>query len=151
MLYRVDSYTLEYIETEDKYYISFLDSVNQDCKIEIEKEIFEIYMNSRKAYTKIKNETSRYLEHTKLTEEEIHNKAIYKNETAEDVAMRNIQKEKMKIALKKLTDTQYRRIELHIIDEVSVRDIAKLENVQKSQIEKSLKLGLKKLKKFFYK
>lgn len=41
MRYEVDSYTLEYVEDEDKYYISFRDSVEQDCRIEIDKDIFE--------------------------------------------------------------------------------------------------------------
>ena len=55
MEYKVDSYTLEYIEDEDKYYISFEDSAKQECRIEIEKEIFDIYMKSKKSYIKIKN------------------------------------------------------------------------------------------------
>ena len=54
MQYEVDSYTLEYIEEEDKYYISFRDSAEQDCKLEIDKEIFDTYMKSKKAYIKIK-------------------------------------------------------------------------------------------------
>lgn len=44
MQYEVDSYTLEYMENEDKYYISFVDSVEHECRIEIDKEIFDIYM-----------------------------------------------------------------------------------------------------------
>ncbi len=58
MQYKVDNYTLEYIEDEDKYYISFTDSVEQECRIEIEKEIFDTYIKSKRAYIKIKNETS---------------------------------------------------------------------------------------------
>ena len=75
MEYEVDSYTLEHINIngQNKYYLSFKDSVDQDCKIEIEKEIFDAYMTSRKAYTKIKNETSRHLEHLPLSEIEIYN------------------------------------------------------------------------------
>lgn len=88
MQYEVDSYILEYIETEDKYYISFLDSAKHNCRIEIEKEIFDAYMNSRKAYTKIKNETMRHLEHLNLSEENIHNRAFYKVESAENVFIR---------------------------------------------------------------
>ena len=57
MRYEVDSYTLEYVEDEDKYYISFRDSVEQDCRIEIDKDIFDTYTNSKKTYIKIKNET----------------------------------------------------------------------------------------------
>ena len=49
MQYEVDSYTLEYMEDENKYYISFVDSAEQDCRIQIDKEIFNTYMKSKKA------------------------------------------------------------------------------------------------------
>ena len=60
-----------------------------------------------------------------------------------------LEKEKVNEALKDLTSTQFRRIDLHIVNEITIRDVAKLEKVQKSQIQKSLELGLKKIKKFF--
>ena len=60
-----------------------------------------------------------------------------------------MEKEKLNEALKNLTDIQLRRIELHIVNEITIRDLAKLEKVQKSQIQKSLQLSLKKIKKFF--
>ncbi|MBP3254918.1 MAG: sigma-70 family RNA polymerase sigma factor [Clostridia bacterium] len=149
MQYKVDSYILEYIESEDKYYISFLDSANQECKIEIEKEIFDIYMNSRKAYTKIKNETSRHIGNSKSINELLYNDLFPSEESTEDTAIKNIESEKVRIALNSLTDAQHRRLELHIINEITIRDIAKLEKVQKSQIQKSLKSGIKNFKKFF--
>ena len=148
MKYRVDSYILEYIENENKYYISFLDSANQECRIEIDKEIFDIYMSSKKSYVKIKNETSRYIEQSELTEEDIYNRAKYKVKDAEEIFIDNLEREKLRKAKEKLTDTQIRRLELHIVDEVTIRDLAKLENVRKNQIEKSIQLGIKKLKKF---
>ncbi len=151
MQYEVDSYTLEYIENEDKYYISFTDSAEHECRIEIDKEIFDIYMNSKKSYIKIKNETSRHLEQSILTEEDVYNRAFNPAESVEEIVIKNIDKEKMKQALKDLTEAQYRRIDLHIVNEITIRDVAKLEKVQKRQIEKSLQLGLKKIKKFFEK
>ena len=57
----------------------------------------------------------------------------------------------MQQALQNLTETQYRRIDLHIVNDITIRDIAKLEKVKKKQIEKSLQLGLKKIKKIFEK
>ena len=149
MQYKVDSYTLEYIEDENKYYISFIDSAKQNCRIEIDKEIFDTYMNSKKAYIKIKNEASRFLEQSELTEEDIYNRAKFKGKNTEEVFMDNMEKEKIKQAKEKLTDTQIRRLELHIIDEITIRDLAKLEKVRKNQIEKSIQLGIKKFKKFF--
>lgn len=149
--YEVDSYTLEYIEDEDKYYISFVDSAEQDCRIQIDKEIFDTYMKSKKAYTKIKNETSRYLEHSSLTDEEIYKRAFDPVESVEETVIKNIERKKVNQAMQNLTEVQYRRIDLHIVNEITIRDLAKIEMVQKKQIEKSLQLGLKKIKKFFEK
>lgn len=95
MQYELDSYTLEYIEDEDKYYISFIDSAEQDCRIEIDKEIFDTYMKSKKAYIKIKNETSRHIEQSDLTEEQIYSRAFKQTESAEDEAIKNIEKQKI--------------------------------------------------------
>ena len=72
-------------------------------------------------------------------------------ESVEETVIKNIEKEKVNEALKDLTSTQFRRIDLHIVNEITIRDVAKLEKVQKSQIQKSLELGLKKIKKFFKK
>lgn len=151
MQYKVDSYTLEYVESEDKYYISFIDSVNQDCRIEIDKEIFYAYLKSKKNYVKIKNETNRHLEQSELTDEEIYNRAFETGDSIEDTVMKNIEKEKIQQALNELTEAQHRRIELHIVNEITIRDIAQLEKVRKKQIEKSLQIGLKKIKKIFEK
>lgn len=151
MQYEVDSYTLEYIEDEDKYYISFLDSAEQECRMEIDKEIFDTYLKSKKAYVKIKNETSRHFEQSILTEEDMYKRRLNPTQSVEETVIKNIEKEKINKALQTLTETQYRRIDLHIINNITIRDVAKLEKVQKRQIEKSLQLGLKKIKKFFEK
>lgn len=151
MQYEVDSYTLEYNENENKYYISFIDSAKKECKLEIEKEIFDIYMKSKKAYIKIKNETSRHIEHLDLSEEQLYNRSISNIESTEDKVIKNMEKQKMNEALKELTDIQLRRMELHIINEITIRDLAKLEKVQKKQIQKSLELSFKKIKNFFEK
>lgn len=151
MQYEVDSYTLEYNENENKYYISFIDSARKECKLEIEKEIFDIYMKAKKAYIKIKNETSRHIEHLDLSEEQLYNRSISNIESTEDKVIKNIEKQKVNEALKELTDIQLRRMELHIINEITIRDLAKLEKVQKKQIQKSLELSFKKIKNFFEK
>ena len=140
-----------YKSDEDKYYISFIDSVNQECRIEIDKEIFYAYLKSKKNYIKIKNETNRHLEQSELTDEEIYNRAFEKEESIEETVMKDIEKEKMQQALKNLTEVQQRRIELHIVNNITIRDIAQLEKVRKKQIEKSLQIGLKKIKKIFEK
>lgn len=149
MQYLVDTYTLEYLENENKYFISFKDSVENDCKIEISREIFEEYMISKRAYKKVQNEFDRHQEQSEQSEITLYKRSIEKVKSAEEQYIENISKEKLKIAEKELTETQMRRIELHFIDKITIRDLAKMENVRKKQIEKSIQLGLKKLKKFF--
>lgn len=148
MQYEIDNYMLEYIEAENKYYISFLDSVNNRCRIEITEEIFETYMAYKKYNTKNENNTRRHIEYLDLTEEQIYNKVLYHPKSLEDDYLQSIENIKIEKALNTLTDTQYRRLMLHSINNYSIRDIAKMEGVTKNQIEKSIKLANKKIKNF---
>ena len=69
MQYDVDTYKLEYIEETEQYYISFKDSVENDCRIEISKDIFEAYITSKKSYIKVKNQKDRHEEPGNRSEE----------------------------------------------------------------------------------
>ncbi|MCI8519283.1 MAG: sigma-70 family RNA polymerase sigma factor [Clostridia bacterium] len=148
MEYKVDSYTLEYIEDEDKYYISFEDSAKQECRIEIEKEIFDIYMSSKKAYIKIKNETSRHLEHSLLSEVDIYKRAFEKSNNVVDIIMQKLESEKLQAALNKLTKEQRRRILLYYDYQLTMEEIALIEKCSKQSVQESIRWGMKKLKKF---
>ena len=148
MEYKVDSYTLEYIEDEDKYYISFEDSAKQECRIEIEKEIFDIYMSSKKAYIKIKNETSRHLEHSLLSEVDIYKRAFEKSNNVVDIIMQKLESEKLQAAFNKLTKEQRRRILLYYDYQLTMEEIALIEKCSKQSVQESIKWGMKKLKKF---
>ena len=148
MEYKVDSYTLEYIEDEDKYYISFEDSAKQECRIEIEKEIFDIYMKSKKSYIKIKNETSRHLEHSLLSEVDIYKRAFEKSNNVVDIIMQKLESEKLQAAFNKLTKEQRRRILLYYDYQLTMEEIALIEKCSKQSVQESIKWGMKKLKKF---
>ena len=97
MQYEVDSYILEYDENNDKYYISFIDSVKQTCRMEITKDIFDAYINSRKSYIKVGNEFSRHIEHLNLNENELYKKSFKKEDTVEEIVLKNIDNEKLKM------------------------------------------------------
>ena len=148
MEYKVDSYTLEYIEDADKYYISFEDSAKQECRIEIEKEIFDIYMKSKKSYIKIKNETSRHLEHSLLSEVDIYKRAFEKSNNVVDIIMQKLESEKLQAALNKLTKEQRRRILLYYDYQLTMEEIALIEKCSKQSVQESIRWGMKKLKKF---
>lgn len=149
MKFIIDSYELEYIEDENKYYISFKDSVNNECKMEIEKEIFDTYLISNKKRVSQRNENQRHIEPSNLTDVEIYHKAFNKPDSLEDEVMRRLDIEELNEAKKTLTETQLKRIELNIYKGISIRKLANIEGVRKSTIEKSIYKGFEKIKNFF--
>lgn len=148
MQYEVDEYIVEHIEETDKYYIYFKDSVNNECKIEIDKKIYDAYMESKKAYIRIKKQNTRYVEQSEQTELSLYTKAFLKTNSIEDEFIRKIEWEKLNKAKQCLTEKQRRRIELHIEENKTIPEIAKIEGVCRTKIDKSIAQGLKKLKIF---
>ena len=148
MQYEVDEYIVEHIEETDKYYIYFKDSVNNECKIEIDKKIYDAYMESKKAYIRIKNQNTRYEEQSEQTEISLYTRAFLKTNSIEDEFIRKIELEKLNKAKQCLTEKQRRRIELHIEENKTIPEIAKIEGVCRTKIDKSIAQGLKKLKIF---
>lgn len=148
MQYEVDEYIVEHLEELNKYYIYFKDSVNKECKLEINKSIFDAYIESKRAYTRIKNHEDRYVEKSEQTEISLCTKAFNKPKNIEDEFIENMELKKLEKAKELLTAKQRRRIELHIEDGKTIPEIAQIEGVCRSKIDKSIAQGLKKLKKF---
>lgn len=152
MEYEVDTYILEYVENENKYYISFKDSAGNNFRLEIDKEVFDVYMASKKAYTKIKNETSRYLEHSELTDISLYNRSLNKKRDVLDKVVDNTLKQQLIKNEKELTDTQSRRIQMYYFENKTLREIAEIEGCAimsvKDSLDAAIKILEKKLKKF---
>lgn len=147
MQFIVDTYNLEYVESENKYYISFKDSVDNEYKIEINKEIFETYKESKKNYIKIKNEFSRYIEHSELTEITLYNRCMQKNKKIEELIINEKETESITEVIWKLPNPQNRRVYMRVIEKFTISKIAKIEGCSKSAISQSVRLGIEKILK----
>ena len=145
MQFIVDTYNLEYVESENKYYISFKDSVDNEYKIEINKEIFETYKESKKSYIKIKNEFSRYIEHSELTEITLYNRCMQKNKKIEELIINEKETESITEVIWKLPNPQNRRVYMRVIEKFTISKIAKIEGCSKSAISQSVRLGIEKI------
>ena len=145
MQFMVDAYILEYVESENKYYISFKDSVSNDCRIEISKRIFNEYMESRKSYIKIKNETSRYLEHSKLTEITLFNRSLKKILLVDDLIVEKTTYTLLHNAVKQIKEPHNRRVEMYFFEEMTVKEIAQKEDKTERAIRYSIEQGIKEI------
>lgn len=146
--YIVDGYLIEEDKENGKYYINFRDYYGKHIKSEISKGVFDEYMIDKKIYKKMENEFDRHIEHSQLTETTLFNRASDNTYNLEDEVLKAIDIKKLLKAMNALSEKQKIRVELHICNNITIRDLAKIENVRKNQIEKSIKIAIKNIKKF---
>ncbi len=134
----------------DSYYIIFK-SNNKYNKVEVSKEIFDLMDRFELDDLKELNEFDRHIEHLELTDLSLNNRMLSKQESIEDLIIRKTSLEDLKKAINKLPEVQQRRIKLYYFDELSEKEIAKLENVSQKNISKSLTIAKKNLKEILKK
>lgn len=131
----------------NRYYIIFKNYFGERISSEIPKEVFDTYYESKKSYKRNQNEKDRHWEQMDLTENSLYQRAINYPKSLEKIVIENEEKNKLSEAKKILTKTQFKRIKLHIEDGLTLEKIAKIEGVRRNKIDKSITLGLKKLRK----
>lgn len=147
MQYVVDTYILEYLEETKQYYISFKDIVGHECRIEINRDIFDAYIESKKAYKKIENEFDRHIEHSEIYINSLHKRAINKSETLEEIVENKIINSELKKAIKELPEAQKRRLEKYYFEDKTFEQIAQEEKCTKRAIKFSVDIAIKKISK----
>jgi len=151
MRYEVDEYVIEHLQETNKYYIYFKDSAGKDCKLEIKKEIFDTYIESRKNYTKIKNQKTRYEEQSEQTEISLYKKSISKL-NLEDVVIQKISNATLRKIVKEVPKPHNRRLEMYFFQDMTIQEIALKENKNDRTIRYSISKGIdeitKKIKNF---
>lgn len=152
MQYEVDSYKLEYIEETEQYFIYFKDSVGEDCKLEIQKEVFDTYMQSRKEYRKIRNQYVRHEEQSEQTEISLYKKAIVSKASVEDIVIQKLSDNALRTAVKEVSEPHNRRLEMYFFGGMTVQEIALKEKKNDRTIRYSISKGIdeiaKKIKNF---
>ena len=97
------------------------------------------------------NEFDRHIEHSELTEHTLNNRMLFKQESIEDLIMRKTSLQDLRKAINMLSEVQRRRIKLYYFDELTEKEIAKLENVSQKNISKSLTVAKNNLKEILKK
>ena len=147
--YKDNLYTRKVIN--NKYFILFKDVSNAKRMIEVNKEIYNAFDQFELDDLKEANEFDRHIEHKELTEESIHNREIHKIEGIDDYIIRKTAYEELMNAINQLSCTQRRRIKMYYFDELDLKTIATIEKTSFQMISKSIKQGIKKLKKILTK
>lgn len=143
--YKDNPYTLSV--DNDTYKVTFIDSLNKNQIIEINKNIFETLDKFELEDLSEMNKYDRHIEHLAL-EDISYNRILYKNESVEDEVLKQIEYNELKLGILKLSEVQRRRLVLYFFYNLTLREIADIDNCSPRAVKDSIDISLQKLKKF---
>lgn len=144
--YRDNPYNINYNESNNTYIVVFNFNSKEE-KVNISKEVYDVFNRSELIDIKQMNERDRHYDNNEMTDEFIYRNSVVKNETVEDIVEKKIMSENLQKAISKLSDTQRRRIIKYYFQEKSIGEIAKEEGKNKATIKENLDLAIQKLAK----
>ena len=94
------------------------------------------------------NEFDRHIEHSKLNENTLNKRIFNVERGVEDIVINKIEKQKLHIAIDSLPLKQKNRIQKYFFENLTQKEIAKIENCSIRAIQYSIECALKNLKNF---
>lgn len=141
----IDDYTV--CSNANEHTISFKASNGKVESVKVEIKIVEEFVNQKKKYKSQKNKIERYIEQLDLTEIAINKRAIHKVRIVDDVIAENDSVTRILKEIWKLPSPQNRRVYMKVVNQLSLTEIAKIEDKNASVIKRSVDSGLIKLQK----
>ena len=135
------------MDIDDKYIISFTNN-NNEIELEISKELYSVFNNFELSDLSIMNEFDRHIEHSKLNENTLNKRIFNVERGVEDIVINKIEKQKLHIAIDSLPLKQKNRIQKYFFENLTQKEIAKIENCSIRAIQYSIECALKNLKNF---
>lgn len=146
--YKDNPYFLNVDDNNIKY-VSFKDSRNMLRKVQVEDKIFDVFNQFELDDLSEMNEFDNHIEHSEILEYNLYFRAKTKPESIEMTALSNIIFQRVMIEIRKLPLIQRRRLLKYYIYDMTLEEIAKLENCTQMAVKFSIDIALNKLKKKF--
>lgn len=144
---KYNPYSFKKMDIDDKYIISFTNN-NNEIELEISKELYSVFNNFELSDLSIMNEFDRHIEHSKLNENTLNKRIFNVERGVEDIVINKIEKPKLHIAIDSLPLKQKNRIQKYFFENLTQKEIAKIENCSIRAIQYSIECALKNLKNF---
>jgi len=137
------------IDEQIRYYLTFVDSNGVKQRIEINQELFRAFDEFELEDISFLHEIERHYERLEITEKELYKKALTYQQPIEEIALQNIDTEKLRQAIKLLPNIQRRRLTLYYFGGYTYKQIAIMDNCTIMAVKQSIDIAIKKLKNFF--
>ena len=135
-------YTLEV-----DHLLTFIDSRGNKQSIKISDELYKEFNQFELDTIKEMNEYDRHLVSYEYCDEILYHKVKGQQKLLEDIVLEKIVYEKLYQEIEKLPEIQKRRLKLYYFEEMTLEEIAQIENCTKMAIKFSINAGLKRILK----
>lgn len=147
---KYNPYTLD-IDEKNNYIVEFKDVNNTIHKVEVSEKVYEAFDKFELEDISQIHKIKKYIERNEVYEETLYHKSFNTSISVEDEVESKILQEELKIAINELSDIQKRRLKMYYFNELTLDEIAMLENTSHQAISKSIIRAIgeirKKLKK----
>ena len=141
-------YTLrtEIIEGIAHYYCSFVDGQAIHRETEVSRPVYLEFLRFIKAERNLRRWDERHKEQSDLTDEELHNRALYPQKGVEETAFDSLQNETLRLAIQGVPEIQRRRFVLHHEFGLTYEQIAKIEGSKRQPVTRSVERAEEKIR-----
>ena len=144
--YQDNPYCISKDEEKKLYVVTFKDGTGIMQKIQITKEVWEVFDEYERLDLSQMNEFDNHIEHSEIYEENLIKRANEKQISLEDEFIRQATFKELKNAIDVLPEIYKRRIKLYYFEDKNEEEIAEIESTTQQAISKSLKVAKGKLK-----
>lgn len=145
---RRDKYNpYQIFEMDGRYYISFKDGQGILREIEINESLYKAFDEFELKDLSYLNEWDRHLEHSEVYESTLNERAFYQPEDLEETVINKMQIEQLHKAVSELPEPHRRRCIWYYFFDMTLEQIAQLENRSKAAVKYSVDKALEYLKK----
>lgn len=145
--FKDNPYTLDYIENERIYIISFKDAKGIHRRVEVSEKVYKAFDRFELDDLSEMNEYDNHIEHSVIYDNKIERLAINKPLSLEDEIIRNSTFEELKIAIEMLPEIQRRRIKKYYFQDKTEHEIAEEEGTTQPSVHIILERAKENLKK----
>lgn len=131
----------------NKYKVTFLDSKNNIQVIDVDADIFDALDSFELDDLSQLNEYDRHIDHFDI-DETPYKKYSNKPQSLEDEVLQNMLYNELKLEISRLPEIQKRRLVLYFFNDLTLQEIAIIDNCSPRAVKDSIDISIDKLKKF---
>jgi len=147
----IDGYEIKGNSEKDIYSITFKNSAGYIVTSEINKDIAFAFIESKRQRSRENYFDREYSNEFISTSISKSLDDVIQDISVEESFIKKEENKNINEAMDSLSEIQRKRIEKHIINEVPVTEMALVEKTNRQRIYKSIRLGIKKIRKLFKK